>query len=738
MLEALSVLFGAMFTVAVCAALGSLLLGALRLRFYRVEEYIFSFVVGSACLSLLVFGLASAHMVRRSVLLALGVAAIGGAVVHAFRRQPGDKLPPLPRYWKPLFGVVFAVFAYLYFFNAMAPEISPDGASYHLGFVSRYLQHRGFYPITTSIYAYLSQGTEMLFLFAFAFGRHSAAALVHFTFLVTLPFAMLSYSRRFGFPVAGAMAALLVFLSPVVGFDGSTAYLDVAVACVLFVLFYLLQIWDERRAPTLLIPIGLLAGFAYAMKYTAYLAVIYALGFVAWKLFRRRQTMFRSLVVVSACAALMILPWMAKDWIQVSNPVAPFFNKYFPNPYVHITFEQDYRANLAHWNGVTDYWTIPMEAAVKGGKLQGVLGPVFLLAPLALLALRSRAGRRLLFAALLFALPYPDNIGTRFLIPCLPFLAMAMGLAVENWKFVAPVLIVFHGLASWPRIMPVYCDQYAMRLNRIPVRAALRLESEKDFLNFRLWGYPMARMIEEKVPPDSKVLCFSCPPEAYTSRTLLTSYAGAFNQNAGDLLSSPLIGDWQPTRRLTFRFPQRTLRRVRVLQSAAGSPENWSVNELRVYRGDAELPREPQWRLRTRPNPWEVQMAFDGNPLTRWRSWQPLFSGMYIQVDFGRPETVDRVVIDTTPDHYHVQLSLLGQVQEGAPWEHLAGSPEETRIVPPPNIRRLATSELKWEGIEYLLMDKDHFIGKDMFRDPREWGVTMIGDVRNQELYRIN
>ena len=32
-----------------------------------------------------------------------------------------------------------------------------------------------------SMYSYLSQGTEMLFLMAFAFGRHSAAALVHFT-----------------------------------------------------------------------------------------------------------------------------------------------------------------------------------------------------------------------------------------------------------------------------------------------------------------------------------------------------------------------------------------------------------------------------------------------------------------------------------------------------------------------------------------------------------------------------
>src|SRR5947207_14200589 len=107
------------------------------------------------------------------------------------------------------------------------------------------------------MYAALSQGIEMLFLFAFAFGRHSAAALTHFAFLVTLPLAMLSYARRFGFPVAGVCAALLVFVSPVVGMDGSVAYNDVATTCIVFTAFYLAQIWaasDLNRA--LLLPLG--------------------------------------------------------------------------------------------------------------------------------------------------------------------------------------------------------------------------------------------------------------------------------------------------------------------------------------------------------------------------------------------------------------------------------------------------------------------------------------------------
>ena len=43
-------------------------------------------------------------------------------------------------------------------------------------------------------------------------------------------------------------------------------------------------------------------------------------------------------------------------------------------------------------------WQIPM-AATTSGTLAGILGPVFLLSPIALLALRKREGRQLLLAA---------------------------------------------------------------------------------------------------------------------------------------------------------------------------------------------------------------------------------------------------------------------------------------------------------------------------------------------------
>src|SRR6059058_1989054 len=109
----------------------------------------------------------------------------------------------------------------------------------------RMWRHHGFVWDYHALYAYLSQGMEMLFLVAFAFGGHSAAAMVHFAFLTSLPLLMVCYGRRFGFSRPAVFAAILVYASPVIGMAGVVAYNDLAVANLIFAVFYLLQVWDE-------------------------------------------------------------------------------------------------------------------------------------------------------------------------------------------------------------------------------------------------------------------------------------------------------------------------------------------------------------------------------------------------------------------------------------------------------------------------------------------------------------
>jgi F5/8 type C domain-containing protein/dolichyl-phosphate-mannose-protein mannosyltransferase len=735
--QAFYILFGASFAVASALALGKLLLRGLGLKFYRAEEHVFAFATGAACLSFLVFLLTAAQLARKGIFLALGLVIIVLALRSGAHPSLGEEFPPLPRFWKILFGVIFAFFTVVYFANAMAPEMSPDGSSYHLGLVARYVRERGFPRITTNMYANLSQGVEMLFLYAFAFGRHSAAALVHFSFLVALPLAMLAYAKRFGFPRAGAAAALLFYMSPVVGIDGISAYIDVATACVLFAVFYLLQIWDSERNPALLVPIGILAGFGYAAKYTAFVAVPYAVLFVGWKLVRAQRPWLKPVIVVTACALLMVVPWIAKNWIVLGNPFSPFFNGLFPNPYVHVSFEKEYAAAMRNYPGLKSRWDIPLEVTVRGNVLGGLLGPVFLLAPIGFLALRETQGRQLLLAAAVFGSTYFANIGTRFLIPPLPYIALLMAMAMARWREVAPVLVVAHVLASWPPNIKKYSDDRAWRLVRVPWKPALRIEPEDSYLNFRSPGYVVARYIEAAVPEGEKVLALSPIFEAYTKREILIGYQSAFNQNLTDILWTPVVWGSQPTWRLTFRFPAVPLRKIRVVQTATAEADIWSISELRLLLGDQEIPRSNHWWIEAHPNPWDAPMAIDGNPITRWRSWQALEPGMFVELDFGQAETVDSVRLECSQDQQKTRLKLEGQLASGE-WKKLDGEPQSETVTAPPDLRRASIEELRRREIKYLLLQDDDFKAEEFRTNYAAWGITPLGERAGARLYRLD
>jgi hypothetical protein len=731
----LLLLFGAAFTSAVCLSLGGLLLGdACRDPGVR-------FVSGGALLSLLVCALCGAGLVYPLVFLGVGVVAIGAAVKvgSGWGRLAGGA--PAPRL---LWGIAFGMFAVLYFANAMAPEISPDGSGYHLGLVSHYLREHGFVAVTDNLYAAMPGGMEMLFLFAFAFGRHSAAAMVHFAFFVALVWQVYSYARRRGFPIAGASAALIVFASPVAGIDGSSAYNDVAVAAIAFTLFHLLQIWDEDRqgeAPAplrMLAAIGLVAGFAFATKYTAWPAVAYALCFVVVK---DRNALGRAVLPVAACAAVVMAPWLLKNWIYLHNPVAPFFNRQFPNPYVMAGFEDIYRRMMAIYQ-LKSRWEIPMQVTTYG-LLSGLLGPVFLLAPLGLVALRRKEGRQLWLAALVFSLNYFSNIAARFLIPPMPFVALALALALSAVPRLAIGVAMLSAVLSWPAIVGRYAHPYAWRLLRIPWKEALHIRPEESYLERRLEHYGVDRLIEQKTAPGSTVFTFVPIPEAYTSRHIRVEYQSASNQIAGKILWTAAAPEYAPTWRLRFRFPRQTLRGLRVVQTnraARESEETWSIHEFRIYDGEHELPRAAGWRLTAQPYPWSVQDAFDNSLVTFWLCNEPLKPGQFVAVDFHGEQTADSVVLEAAPNQSAVRLKLEGRVGGAADagrWQLLAAAATSGDAPRPFGLRRAVADELKRRGIDYLLVFDTDNGADDLRLNADLWGLRAVGDYKGARLYQL-
>ena len=172
----MTALLGAALVAAACYALGARLIALVGARLDRRERFPLAFVLGAACLHLSIFATLALKIAYWPVVMIVVLAAICCVPKGVFHKGVRQPLSPAL--------LLFVPFVVLAFFHAWAPESSPDGSGYHLGLVARYFRAHGFERITNNMFASLSGGLEMLFLPAFIVGRHSAAALVHFTFAI--------------------------------------------------------------------------------------------------------------------------------------------------------------------------------------------------------------------------------------------------------------------------------------------------------------------------------------------------------------------------------------------------------------------------------------------------------------------------------------------------------------------------------------------------------------------------
>ena len=712
----LAIIAAAVLTATVSLALGSIILGEAE------SDPGLRFVTGAALLSFVVFIACSIG----AVYIATFAIAAAIPIIATRRKLIPTGFSKLPRH--RLFAAILAVYGVLYFFNAMVPDVSFDGSRYHLGLIERYLREHGFHqPVADNMYASLTQAVEMVYLFAYTFAAHHSVALVHFAFLLALAWMMCCYAMREGQPLVGACAALLVFVTPVVAVDVTTSYIDVAVAAIVFALFYVLQTWADRPSTRLLVAAGLLAGFAFAAKYTAWTAVPYCLAFVVWK--SRRP---RDVLIAASCAAFMIAPWLIKNWIWVHNPVAPFFNGVFHNPYFMTAFEREYGSHFTLYD-LHSRWEIPFQITM-GGRLDGILGPVFFLSPIALLSLSRPAGRRLLLAAAVFGSTYFSNIGTRFLIPVLPFLALAMMLSVAQYPHLSLALVAMHAILSWPSFARRYTGREAWLLAKVPYREALRIKPEESWLHSNLPLYDVARMVERNTPEGATIFAFTPIPEAYTSRNIRVVFQSAQNAIERFIFFSGFVPEHQPTLQLNFDVQRTTLRGLRIVQTAIGK-DTWSIHELRIFDGGSQL--SGQWHWTADPYPWGIGELHDGRPLTFWMSDDMLNPSQSVQVDFESALPVTRASIQTAPNQFTERLKLQGQDPSGA-WRDLSASPATDIVAAPSDIRRAAASELKHRGIDYILIFRDEFGADDLAKNQELWGMHQVGAEGDARLYQLS
>ena len=446
---------------------------------------------------------------------------------------------------------------------------------------------------------------------------------------------------------------MLVFVAPVVAKVSTSAYNEAALICAAFGMFFALRLYRQTPGVRLLCIAGICAGFAYNVKPTAFVAVAtrdlansFCEANAADRMARRR--------CVFVCCACHGAALVDEELVLRRNPFAPFLNGMFPNCAIHPSFEKEFIQNMRSFNGFKSYWQIPLEVTIRGGVLQGLLGPVFLLAPLALLSLRDKEGRACLLAAAVFALPYANNIGTRFLIPVLPFLALALMFALTSIATFLPwVVVVVHAILSWPDNVPSYAASNVWRYEFPSIAAALRTIPENDYLRSQLPGHNVVTRINRELPKNARLYSFGGIAWAYLERDVMGYFEGALNERLREDIWTPKRDYLLPRWLSTFQFPAITTTSVRVSFPSVNPIAAVGVNEVTFFYRGKEIARRSSWTVTANPNSCDCTLAFDNNPVTRWRNWEPVKGHAVLMVDFHQPIQLDEVRV-VHGDHLEV------------------------------------------------------------------------------------
>jgi hypothetical protein len=367
----------------------------------------------------------------------------------------------------------------------LAPPSDYDGLNYHLS-LPKFDLERGFIaPGDADPFGYLPPLMEMLYRLALPLVGASGAQLIHGLFGVAAAAGTALLIRRWQFGhVAAAVGALMFLGVRFVVWEFGTTYVELALAAYTVAALVVYMIWRDASSPGLMVLFGILIGGNIGVKYHGF-PISIAFGALMAADVLQRSERLRSVIIGPAVAALMIVPFLIRNYVAVGNPL---YLVWGDDP---LTKELGgYHAFLGAGRSVWDFLRAPWDISIYGSHyFDGqFIGAPYLLAfaPLCLLAvsrLRGSAPAAIMAAVYFIEWFWLLSQQVRFLAPIFPiFAAFAAAGASIAWSLLPTgrlVRAVFAGMiALFIGLQSLFVGAYV--LIRLP--AATGLMDEMSYL----------------------------------------------------------------------------------------------------------------------------------------------------------------------------------------------------------------------------------------------------------------
>jgi hypothetical protein len=438
--------------------------------------------------------------------------------------------------WIGLAAAIFGLHIIVNLISSFNPPIDVDTLAYHLSLPKIFIAHNGFVTRPDIVYSNWPLHTEMMYLLAMLLHGDLLAQLISFLIGLIAVGAIWAGARLHIGARLAALAALIFYTIPVVGYETSITYVDLTVGLYgLLAWFAFVEWWDTNESRWLWLS-ALTSGFAPAVKLSgAFIPALLMIGVLlrsnSWR------ARLRSVIGYGLIAGSILLPWLIKTFSQTGNPIAPYL--------FNLLGALDWTARAAQratglfapfglGHDLLSFallpWNMTMYSSSFGG---GNIGPIFLAALPALIF--ARPIPKLIKHALIFSPGYAviwflQVQEVRFFIAALPMLSLAAAYALNQWarsgraaRYAAITLIAVTGLAN----LVLLATNFARPPGSVPptkgIAVSLGREARADYLH-RI--DPTYAIIESanRLPADAKLLLIGMGECYYLDREFVRGY----------------------------------------------------------------------------------------------------------------------------------------------------------------------------------------------------------------------
>lgn len=523
------------------------------------DQIAFALALGFGILAYSFLALAFAHLYRPGIVaVALGVAALfglrrvasGWSTIRAIRTlSPSD----------PIVFACAAVAVAIALVGALAPESEYDALWYHLWLPEKWLEAAHPVDIVEEYVSLYPLTWELLYGGASVVGGPIAAKLVHWLCLPLVGAASFQLTRRVAPDASPMLAAALTVTAPIVLWEATTAYVDLALAWYVALAALALFRHDQTRDRRWLVLAAVMLGIALGIKHLA--LVVLAVGACAlvvreWRLTRRLAAACRAAALFTAISLLIPSPWYARAYASSGNPVFPELYSVFgarPAERWDDAEERALSAFKAHFGRARSpaaLAALPWDMTIHGAQYGGTLGPLFLiLIPALVLSTRRRAGSGSIAVIAAGCVAYVavwasplSSFQMRFLIPIVPLLAtlgadgaarLSDRRASRARPLVIGAIVVLLIMDMPPAIEWHERDRHEWQgwlthvVRGVPAAVVIGAEPEGDYLARLVPSYPAWQFIDATLPAAARVLTFSGGDQLYSARPRIWSDAAA-------------------------------------------------------------------------------------------------------------------------------------------------------------------------------------------------------------------